>query len=386
MPLQLMIMRKIMNHKPVLCSNCFLCHCHHYDARRHTPSQSHWCARCCVITTLLLLFCVPQLATARNIEPKVGDPAPIIAGRSIDDQKVDSSTLTGKVIIIQFVGTDHQRSMEEVTRLAELLRDPSIAAVKPEWLMILSKKSNPADINDLKPDDKKPTIIHDTNRELFERYGIVVLPTVVIVDERGIVAYFLPGPSLQFEPDIRAALLFAAGQITREQFEETLHPGSGTDKRTREKAEHLAHLAQRMIEQDMADAAVDLLEQAVNTDPKCFTARLGLGEVYLRKGRFGEAATQFEKALAQNKLSIDASLGLAAALIAVKPQVEAGAEVPLKRAETILDEIIQRNPSNARAHYLNGLVLERNGKIDSARIQYRKSVELLLEQNGIWHQ
>jgi len=185
---------------------------------------------------------------------------------------------------------------------------------------------------------------------------------------------------------MNAAILFAAGKLSREQFEHTLHPGNETDQRNREKAEHLAHLAQKMIERDMADSAVDLLEQAVNTDPDCFTARLGLGEIYLRKNRFGEAATQFEKALAQNQLSINASLGLASALIAVEPQKEAGSDIPLKRAESILNDILKRNPSNAHAHYLNGLLLERNGKKDQARIEYRKSVELLLEANGIWHQ
>lgn len=191
---------------------------------------------------------------------------------------------------------------------------------------------------------------------------------------------------MQFEPDLSAALFFAAGQLTLEQFNQTLHPGTKIDQRNREKAEHLAHLAQKMIERGMADSAVDLLEQAVNTDPECFTARLGLGEIYLRKNRFGEAATQFEKALAQNKLSIDASLGLASALIAVKPQSQAGTDIPLKHAESILNEILQRNPSNARAHYLYGLVLQRNGRKNEAGIEYRKSVELLLEQNGVWHQ
>ena len=335
---------------------------------------------------LILLLEIPLFSYAKDVEPKQGDPAPIINQQSINGYTVDTASLNGQVIIIQFIGTDHQRSLDQVTRLNSLLQDQKLKEIKPVWLLILSSKSKSADLPDFKPNDHQPIIIHDENRELFGKYGIIVLPTTIVVDERGIVAYSLPGPSVQFEPDIRAAVFFAAGKLSREQFEHTLHPGNETDQRNREKAEHLAHLAQKMIERDMADSAVDLLEQAVNTDPKCFTARLGLGEVYLRKGRFGEAATQFEKALAQNKLSIDASLGLASALIAVKPQVEAGAEVPLKRAETILDEIIQRNPSNARAHYLNGLVLERNGKMDSARIEYRKSVELLLEANGIWHQ
>lgn len=110
--------------------------------------------RCGALLLALLLIGFPLLALARDVEPKQGQPAPLISGQSIDGQSVDTATLNGQVVIIQFAGTDHQRSLEEMTRLAALLHDPKLAAIKPVWLLILSTKSNPADLPAFKPDDK----------------------------------------------------------------------------------------------------------------------------------------------------------------------------------------------------------------------------------------
>jgi len=329
---------------------------------------------------------IPFMAFGYAITPKPGEPAPPIVARTIEGKPVDSSEFEGRVLIIQFVGTDHPRANDEIQRLAKVLRDSETAAVDPVWLIILSKSSDPSNVPALKPDDADPIIVHDADRGIFGRYDVVVLPTIVVVDNRGIVNYALPGPSIQFDLEMKEAILFAGGKISREDFENALHPENETEKRNRAKAEHLAQLAQKMIDRGMADSAGGLLEQAVSVDPKCLTARIGLGEICLSQKRFGDAATQFEKALEQNRLSIKASLGLVSSLIMLKPDESAGTEIPLRRADQILGSILERNPSNARAHYLKGLILERQEDLEQARKEYRNSVELLLEENGIWHQ
>lgn len=333
-----------------------------------------------------LALCIPLLAFDYAITPKPGEPAPPIVARTIDGKPVDSSEFEGRVLIIQFVGTDHPRANDEIQRLAKVLRDSETASVDPAWLIVLSKSSDPANIPNIDPDDSDPIIVHDADRSIFGRYDVAVLPTIVVVDGRGIVNYALPGPSIQFDLEMKEAIMLAGGKITREEFENALHPGNETEKGNRSKAEHLAQLAQKMIDRGMADSAEGLLEQAVNIDPKCLTARIGLGEIYLSQKRYGDAATQFEKALEQNRLSINASLGLVSSLIMINPDESAGTEIPLRRANQILGSILERNPSNARAHYLKGIILENQDDLEQARKEYRKSVELLLDENGIWHQ
>ncbi len=108
--------------------------------------------------------------------------------------------------------------------------------------------------------------------------------------------------------------------------------------------------AQRATESGNADEAVRKLEQALRIDPSYAAARCNLGVEYIRRGRYPEAADQFEKALAG---------GAGDAMIYANLCYAYYALGRWKESEQAARRALDLDNHYARAHYLLGAVLAR---------------------------
>lgn len=127
----------------------------------------------------------------------------------------------------------------------------------------------------------------------------------------------------------------------------------------------------------MAERELSVAEQAVTDDPTNIINRLVLADLYFGRGRYEEAATQYEAAVQINDQSPLAHVGLGRALIEVGDYTGANenfqAVIELSKEEDISGKLVQSsyyhlgrmaldqgNPEEAVEHLLQATALERS--------------------------
>jgi len=115
------------------------------------------------------------------------------------------------------------------------------------------------------------------------------------------------------------------------------------------------------------DQALAVARRAVELDGKLPAARVSLGFVLLRAGRYDEARAELEQALALDAGNADAYRGLAEVHQALEET--APAEQAFRRA-------IALRPRDRGLHDLLGTLYFRGGRMKEAEAEFRKSVEL----------
>jgi tetratricopeptide (TPR) repeat protein len=298
--------------------------------------------------------------------------------QSIDGQRVDTGAMRGRVVLLLFgeAGQDktHQACREIVTALeAKQIADQAI-----DWILILSKSS---DILDLDLDaigiQPPPIIVRDEARSAFGAYKTLVVPTVVVVGRDGRVIHALASYTNRFGDIVFDALSLAVGSLSVEEFEQTLHPltDASAKLQSQRRAGRLVHFADRLCQRGLDDMAEAKYVEALEIAPGLRSARLGLGNLLLRQQRLDEAEHEFDEVLAVEPESPSARLGRAF--------VAAYHGGPgLDHAEEVARELLERDRSWARAHFLMGLVHEQRGDKAAAADSFRTAAELLLSRIG----
>jgi Tfp pilus assembly protein PilF len=320
-----------------------------------------------------------------------GQAAPEISLPTDQGATVTSAALKGQVVVLVFGELYHAKTRDACRQIDAVLKDPRLAELKITPVLIVSQSgsvsggasggtSGGTSGGATQPGDDALTgpvpavILHDTKREAYGAYQVAVLPSVVVVDAQGKVAHSIAGLIPQLSDTLRDSLLFASGKLSAERFEQALHPQATTQASDQEiKAERLAQLARQLARRGLDDMAADKYAEAIALNPADATARLGLGQLLLARRRLAEAEVQFRAVLAAQPEALDGNLGLA-----FVQTLRGGAE--LGDAEKTVRQVLVRNPSQPRAHYLMGLILQKNGKIEDAAASFRKAAELYMER------
>jgi protein O-mannosyl-transferase len=139
----------------------------------------------------------------------------------------------------------------------------------------------------------------------------------------------------------------------------------------------------------------------LQTNPGCWVARGGLGDLYLKDGRVPEAIIQYEKAIAINASNAESHNDLGIALLRMGRADEAvsqflattridrgnaeahnnlgnifAAQRRLEEAVAQYREALESDPSDGRAHYNLGNVLMRTGRAQEAAGEFQRTVAL----------
>ncbi|MEI8198373.1 MAG: tetratricopeptide repeat protein, partial [Phycisphaerae bacterium] len=199
---------------------------------------------------------------------------------------------------------------------------------------------------------------------------------VVVIDKAGHVVLARAGMTPQFSDNLSDALLYAAGKLSLEQYELTLHPKAqpaANESDPAVKAGRIAGLAQQLARRGLDDMAAEKYAEALQLDPKQPGAHLGFGMLQLKRGKLAEAEVQFKLLLEQDPKSLEAKLGLAFVQTS-----RGGGELDL--AEQSVREILVANPTLARGHYLLGLIAQQRKKPEEAAQSFKKAAEILMDQ------
>jgi len=303
--------------------------------------------------------------------PARGAKAPPIVMPTVDGGRIDTNDLHGSVVVVLFGESGRERTTQAARAVQHALGDPRFREATPHWLLVLSRGSDPERLDEL-VGTPRPRVIHDVERSVFGAYGVVVQPTTIVLDREGRVVHAMPGLGPRFDDVILDAALFAAGEISSERFEATIHPTEeGPDAERRTRAERIARLAVRLRRRGLPEMAEAEFRTALEIEPNTVTARIGLGDLLLEREDLDGAESHYRAALAVRPRSLEATLGLAAV------HVQRGGS-RLIEGEALVRQVIERSPRRARAHYLLGIVHEERGEAGLAAASYRRAAELLL--------
>ncbi len=120
----------------------------------------------------------------------------------------------------------------------------------------------------------------------------------------------------------------------------------------------LAELLNTSLDAVLKDEAEKEYRAAVKENPADERAECRLGEIDAQKGRTSEAYEEYSRAIDLQPLDVDAKLGLAKILIEM--------EQPDK-AQTVLEDTVKLDPTNAIAHYRLGTLYRQRGQIADAK-------------------
>jgi Flp pilus assembly protein TadD len=236
-------------------------------------------------------------------------------------------------------------------------------------------------------------VLFDRGLAAYNDYGVMALPSSLVVDERGIVTFDLAGWPTTMRSDLSDAVKKALGLPTSVELRppEEYKPKNGSLM--------YYNLGRRLMEKGQEEKAEAHLLDAVRRDPDFVKPRLVLGIYFKRNGRLDEARAQFAKvqeldpanrevayqtaAVSLRSERFAAAAGLFRELQEEFPEREGfalGLALALKyqghdeeygKARALAATLLAAEP---RVHYEFGAVAESQGDLETAATLYRRAI------------
>lgn len=317
------------------------------------------------------------IAAGSAAMPPRGSEAPPLVLADLDGNVFDAQSVQGRPYVLIFGELYHQPTREGCAVIERVLDDPRLAGDRIAPVLVIAQNASRLDLKtQAEALDFAGVVLHDPNRRAYEAYRVSVMPTVVVVGGDGRVIYSLAGVTPRMGDIVTDALLVGLGRLSVERFEAALHPDAASELSEVEiRAGRVTLLARQLARRGLDEMADEKYREAIALWPQSVEARLGLGRLNLKRHRIAEAEAQFRAVLAENPDLVEATLG-----VAYVQAVRGGNE--LDQAETLVREVLDRDPTQPRAHYLMGMILEQRNKMPEAAASYKRAAELLLERQG----
>lgn len=312
----------------------------------------------CLALLLLMsamLACAPDAAALQRLQ--VGMDAPNFWLRGVSGRYQGFADLKGeKLTAVVFWSTWSRKSeplLATMKRLQEQYRDQglTVVAINADDLN-LSEQHLAA----VKAVTEKLgisfAVLLDQGLVAFNDYGVIALPTTVILDSSRTVKYELSGYPLEGASEI--------ADFLAEALEGKKRPTAGikaghTPKNTAVRAFNMGNNS--LKSKRMADSAEIWFKKAIENDPEFVLAQVALGKFYSQRGKIPLARVQFEGALSHESGNIIALCELG--YVAMN-------EGKIDEARILLDKAIKASDSYAECYAYAGIVYGRLGEIDKA--------------------
>lgn len=324
------------------------------------------------LAALLLCVCPAQAVTWLQR----GDEAPAFELPNLDGKPVSLAQYKGRTVILLFGELYHGKSLSALRDVSEVLRDGRLRALDVAVLMVVTQDRPAADLKEVASKEQvRATILRDVDRKVYEAYRVSVMPSTVVVDDRGLVVHAIGAHTGGFRDRLTDALLLTGRWLTGEQFDREQRPdgSSGPADEKTLRAQRQTRLATLLVQRGLDQMAEQKFEEILREKPGYIPAHLGLGQLHLRRGRLVEAEEQFRLILDLDAASAEATWGLAII------QIERGGD-EIIAAERLVRNLLAAKPRHPRSHYLLGLIHQMREEHELSAASFRKAVELLVEQ------
>lgn len=296
--------------------------------------------------------------------PKLASPL-----ESIDLQKL------ARPAILIFGEAYNQQTLESLVKLKEIFDTIGITETDLNVFLIVSHTPDKQQIAQLHAKENiNVEILLDKNLNAFGDYGIIVLPSTIVIDKQGMVDLAVSGFPLSYADMVEDAILLATERITRQQFEssQSTKQQNSTEQESVMRAHRLTSLARQLAKRNYTELALKRYRQALELDKTYDEARIGVARCLIKLNFLPDAIDELQKILQNNAEDVEANLVMAQ--IEIIQGGDGIAEGKLK-----LQQILSVNPDNPEANYLMGTACEAQSQKDDALNYYKKAARLLLE-------
>jgi peroxiredoxin len=329
--------------------------------------------RAALIILLVAGTAAPATAVSRlkqyDKAPGFDLPAMVPPGKHVTLEPLD------RPILLMFGEPYNQLTQEALTTLKKIYKSIGLAEVDVPVYLILSQA--PTEEQKARLDAKeeiRADILLDKDLKAFGDYGVIVLPSVVVIDKQGRIDLALSGVPLAFSDMVEDALLFSVGRMTQEAYESSrsASPGPSDHEETAAKASRLTGLAGQLMRRGFGELALERYQEVLGLDSNYLPARIGLARCLIQLNRLPEACEQLQKVLKADENHIEANLLMASV------EIRRGGE-EIASAKWRLNWLLTTHPTHPQANYLMGVICETQGEKDRALEHYKKAAQLLLE-------
>jgi len=301
---------------------------------------------------------------------KQGDRVPNLTIRTIDGNQISLDEQKGKIIVLAFWKHDDDKSSKMLTDLSRVSQECQDKDVT--FLAINGDRASERQIGEMALAKKTSCLFaSDPDLAAYSSLGILVLPTTLIIGPDGKLAFIQDLYSRNFYTQTRAYVRFLLGEITQEQLNAELDPGTSVKvSSARIKAERYVNLGRVLLDIKEKEKARKALEKAVEADPSFPEPHLLLAGLCLEDEELRGAGAELEQALRLCPSPREEKLlqGLTYA-----GQGEDGL------AMAVLQELVENNPEPPpEAYYEIGKIYEKQKKTSEALAAYRMALQLLL--------
>lgn len=306
-------------------------------------------------------FIISYSATAQALL-QIGADAPDFSLMDVEGKEISLSHFSKKkAIVLIFWSTWSAKSQKALKRFQEFYekyreRDIEVIAINADKQSISTE-----DIKNIYNFIKELRITYpvliDNGLDTFNKYGVIALPSTVIITE-GKISYELPGLPLVGTEDMFDYLLALAGETPKKIVELKYKPKHSAIADT--------NLAQKFIKKKNFLMAYPLLKKAIESDPKYALPYIELARLYRMDNNNSEAEEVLRRALSiePENHAIMSELGY--------QLIFSG---KLKEALEILAAATAKD-SYAPAHYYYGYALAKDGRLNEAIKEFESAVSL----------
>lgn len=205
-------------------------------------------------------------------------------------------------------------------------------------------------------------LLVDRGLATFNSYGIIAVPSTVIIDTNRVIRYELSGFPLMGVDSLTQFVEVAIDN--RKRPDQAIAAGYQPDK----KAVRLWNMGMSLLKSERtASHATVWFEKAIAADPAFTLPYLSLGELYYKQHNLTAAKKLFERVLHRNPDHVIALSSLGQILLD---------EGDLSGAEVNLAKAVQANGSYLPGYYLLGLLKGRQGDVPQALQWFNRAEQL----------
>lgn len=354
------------------------------------------------------LYAAPKAAAAfKNVQGGMEAPAFRLKDAAGTEVSLDSYR-KDKAVVVVFWAAWSDRSVAELKDVQKMVSEYEAKGLKAVAVNVEHEHMTDEDLKAVKAKVSElgltfPALL-DAGLETFRSYGVVAVPSTVVLGEGGVVRSAFNGYPTFALRDLKEQVEILLG-LRKEEAAAAPVKADLAHKPTRQALLNY-NLGRRLHATGMGDLAEPKLKTAAAADPAWAAPRVLLGDIYLMKARKDpkraeEAKKEFEAAVAAEKENVVARTGLARVYWKLGSAAEAGKEVDealkisasytpaillkaailaktgkLPEAERLMLEAIALSPRDPESHAMAGQAYEGAGELAKAARMYRKAWEL----------
>jgi Tfp pilus assembly protein PilF/peroxiredoxin len=293
--------------------------------------------------------------------------APDFSLKDHSGEKKNFQSVKGqKLTIVVFWSTWSAKSEKALLRLEKLYQQCKDKGLGVVAVNVDGQEINAEAFNGIKAKVEKlklsyPTLI-DYGLQAFHDYGVIAVPSIVILDGERVIKYELSGFPLVGAEDMAD---YVSSNFEGKKTEAAPQKkGYAPDKKA---IRHYNMGLRTLKSRRMADTAEMWFVKAIEADPGFIMPYLSLGKFYTARENIAQAKEQFQKALAIEPANPAALCELG--LIFIKEGKSA-------EGRQMLDSALRSDDSYLPCYYYSGMAFGKEGKLDEALKAFQSAVDI----------